>query len=213
MRLSQIVQAEINITTRYTRLKEIVRDPDRDNVGDFLVQMVAEDPDKKQDAEKLLKQLNQGKDPAKIADEIDDLYRKWKANAKRDLPGVKKKIGTETRRAIRGARDPFFKGTKAQNRIIDFVQSKVDSWIMTLPKTVFVFKEYEAALFYTITGDEEVLFGHVWFRQDNSRFRRYRYYVTCERADLSKAKDQTKRQLLIRQSNLTKTERHQLPGE
>jgi YesN/AraC family two-component response regulator len=211
MRLSQFVEmvreAEISTNVVYLRLREIAKSPDKENVGDFLVQMITEDPQRKTEAERLLKELVEGKDPKDVVEEIDDLYRKWKANAKKALPGVEKKVATELRSGFRGIQDEYLK--KNSKKLIAAIVPKMRDMIISLAKTVWVYKNYESALHFHIRGDTQVLSGTIYYRPDRSLYRNYRYYVSVRRGPLTPS--EKKRELELHQPYSRKTEKFSLP--
>lgn len=183
MKLSEIVQALFREAQRLSdpsvlkhRIDDLYKSPYKDNVADFLVELAAEDPGRKPLAEELLQKLLDGKIDAKQAlTEIYDTFKKWKQIAKKQLPGVQKKVIAEMKRAMNSSGDPWLK--KNRIKIANESAKIMADMIISLNQTVFVYNEYESAMFWTIHGETRKVMGRILFRQDNSRFKVYRYYT------------------------------------
>jgi hypothetical protein len=158
------------------RIDNLFREPDKANVADFLVELAAEDPGRKALAEELLQKLNEGKlDGKQALTEIYDTFKKWKQIAKKQLPGVQKKAIAEMKRAMNRSGDPWLK--KNRVKIANEASKLMADMIISLNQTVFVYNEFESAMFWTIHGETRKVHGRIHFRQDNSRYRNWRYYT------------------------------------
>jgi hypothetical protein len=187
MKLSQFVllQAQVDLRVRQYRLRELKRvsNPSKDDIGDLLVQVIQEEPQISSKAEKLLKQLlDDERTPAEVVEDLDELYQtvkvKWMQIAKKDLPGVKTKIEKAIRKELKLSRDPWLK--QNWRKLPKAITKKMDDWIIMLPASVWRHKKHDSFLYFVVFGTTHMLSGHIHYRRDNSRYQRYRYYVSID---------------------------------
>jgi len=212
MRLSQLVQAFHRFRQARgvgdpaymkARIEDLFKQPYKENVADFLVEVAAEDPSRKALAEEVLKKLLDDKiDPKQALHEIYDTFKKWKQIAKKELPSVQKKVATEIKRALNQRQDEWLRKNRA--KIAQFAVDKMGDMIISLPQSVWVYNNYD-----TIHGETHKVMGRIHYRQDNSRFRRYRYYP--ETYDLEPlGNNEAQHQLLLHQPYSKKREEFEL---